>query len=464
MRMFGQEIMAKLKAIVGSNYVSDATEELYIYSRDQGVQEPHLPDCVVMPGSAQEVQAIIAFAVQEKIPIVPMGGGLVLSGLTVPLKGGVVLDMKRMNRIIEVNETSHYAVVEAGTSQGMLDAYLRKRHPTLKHSLPDAPPSATIAGNIAIHGSGHLSQSQGGFHSEMVTGLEVVLPTGELLRLGSCSTVPSWFSRAPLPDLVGLFLGWNGTTGVITKVGIKLYPRPKLHDVMVFMTEDIDLAPEIITLVINTEAAEDINYALAPKPDYLQGFQMTVINVTANSAEELQMKKKIIRDALRIFYETKEAGFMPVPPNMKAGFLEAPQKALSKFADVRKGGGFEYVGAIIPIEKIPDACRAGISITAKHKITYSLGARIVGRGSCAMFFFAYPFNRTDREEVERVKRALEDTNETALKLGGIPWKAEFQGQQLIMKQMEPESYRLMQKIREVLDPAGIMNPGNWEVC
>jgi glycolate oxidase len=233
---------------------------------------------------------------------------------------------------------------------------------------------------------------------------------------------------------------------------------------MVFMTEDIDLAPEIITRVINTEAAEDINYALAPKPDYLQGFQMTVINVTANSAEELQMKKKIIRDALRIFYETKEAGFMPVPPNMKAGFLEAPQKALSKFADVRKGGGFEYVGAIIPIEKIPDACRAGISITAKHKITYSLGARIVGRGSCAMFFFAYPFNRTDREEVERVKRALEDTNETALKLGGIPWKAEFQGQQLIMKQMEPESYRFMQRIRKVLDPAGIMNPGNWEVC
>ncbi len=289
-----------------------------------------------------------------------------LSGLTVPLKGGIVLDMKRMNSIIEINEKSHYAVVEAGTSQGMLDAYLRKHHPGLKHSLPDAPPSATIAGNIAIHGSGHLSQSEGGFHSEMVTGLEVVLPTGELARFGSCSTVPSWFSRAPLPDLVGLFLGWNGTTGVITKVGIKLYPRPKIHDVMVFMTEDIDLAPEIITRVINTEVAEDINYALAPKPDYLNGFQMTVINVTANSGPEMKMKKQIIRDALHDFYETKEAGFMPVPPNMKAGFLEAPQKALSKFADVRKGGGFEYVGAIMPIEKIPDACRAGMEITARN--------------------------------------------------------------------------------------------------
>jgi len=461
--MLDQEIIGNLKTILGSDYVSDAAEELFIYSRDQGVQDPHMPDCVVMPGSTLEVQEIIRLAVQKKIPVVPMGGGLVLSGLTVPLKGGIVLDMKRMNRIIEISEKSHYAVVEAGTSQGMLDAYLRKHHPGLKHSLPDAPPSATIAGNIAIHGSGHLSQSEGGFHSEMVTGLEVVLPTGELARFGSCSTVSSWFSRAPLPDLVGLFLGWNGTTGVITKVGIKLYPRPKIHDVIVFMTEDIDLAPEIITRVINTEVAEDINYALAPKPDYLNGFQMTVINVTANSEAEMKMKKQIIRDALHDFYETKEAGFMPVPPNMKAGFLEAPQKALSKFADVRKGGGFEYVGAIMPIEKIPEACRAGMEITARNRITYSLGARIIGRGHCAMFFFAYPFNRADREEVERVKNALEDTNETALKLGGIPWKTEVQGQQLILKQMEPETYKVMKKIRDVLDPAGIMNPGNWEV-
>ena len=145
----------------------------------------------------------------EKIPVVPMGGGLVLSGLSIPQRGGIVLDMKRMNRIIEVNESSRYAVVEAGTSQGMLDAYLRKHHPKLKHSLPDAPPVATIAGNVAIHGSGHLSQSEGGFHSEMVTGLEVVLPTGEIVKLGSCSTVPYWFARAPFPTSRGF--SWDGT-------------------------------------------------------------------------------------------------------------------------------------------------------------------------------------------------------------------------------------------------------------
>ncbi|HOY74605.1 MAG TPA: FAD-binding oxidoreductase [Deltaproteobacteria bacterium] len=459
-----QAIVERLKAIVGEAYVSDAAEELFIYSRDQGVQDPHEPDWVVMPGGTAEVASVVELARAEKIPVVPMGGGLVLSGLSVPLRGGIVLDMKRMNRILEVNDQSHYAVVEAGTSQGMLDAYLRKHHPGLQHSLPDAPPAATIAGNIAIHGSGHLSQSEGGFHSEMVTGLEAVLGTGEVVKLGSCSTVPAWFSRAPLPDLVGLFLGWNGTTGIITKVGIKLFPRPRFHDVLVYMTEDIDLAPVVINRVIGTSMAEDINYAMAPKPDYLRGFQMTVINYTANTEQELTFKRNALRSVMKDLYETRRSGFMPVPPNMKSGFLEAPQKALSKFADVRKGGGFEYVGAIIPVEKIPDACRAGMDITARHGITYSLGARIIGRGHAAMFFFAYPFNRVDRDEVERVKHALDDTNGTALALGGIPWKTEVQGQRLIMDRMDPATKELMKRVRGVLDPAGIMNPGNWEVA
>ncbi len=457
-----QALVERLKAIVGEAYVSDTPEDRYIYARDQGVQHPREPDFVVLPASTNEVQQIVRLAASAGVPVVPMGGGLVLSGLTVPQKGGIVLDMKRMNRILEVNEQSHYAVVEAGTSQGMLDAYLRRRHPGLKHSLPDAPPVATIAGNIAIHGSGHLSQSEGGFHSEMVTGLEVVIGTGEVVRLGSCSTVPGWFSRAPLPDLAGLFLGWNGTTGVITKVGIKLYPRPKNHDVLIYMTEDIDLAPVVLNRVVETSLAEDINYALAPKPDYLSGFQMTVINFTAVTEDELAFKRRALREALRDLYETKASGFLPMPPTMKAGFLEAPQKTLSRFADVRKGGGFEYVGAIMPMEQIPNACRAGMEIASRHGIAYSLGVRIVGRGHAAMFFFAYPFNRSDRDEVERVRLALEETNEAALDIGGIPWKAEVQGQRLIMERMDPATKTLMQRVRKVLDPAGIMNPGNWE--
>ena len=108
------KVYERLSEIVGKDYVSDTAEERFIYSRDQGVQEPHMPDYVVMPQSTLEVQSIIRLANTHKIPVVPMGGGLVLSGLTVPQKQGIVLDMKRMNKILEISEGSHYAVVEEG--------------------------------------------------------------------------------------------------------------------------------------------------------------------------------------------------------------------------------------------------------------------------------------------------------------------------------------------------------------
>ena len=240
-----EEAYRELASIVGERYVSNHPEERFIYSRDMGTMDPSYPDFVVMPNSTEEVRKIVLLANQIGMAIVPMGGGLTLSGLCRPLRGGIVLDMKRMNRIIEVNEAGRYVLVEAGTSQGMLQAYLQKHHPALKHSIPDSPPIATIAGNVLIHGSGHLS-AMGGFHSEMLNGLEVVLPTGDVVRVGSCAASPYWFSRSPLPDLSGLFLGWAGTTGVVTKLAIKLYPKRLLSDVRVLVTEDEELMSEII--------------------------------------------------------------------------------------------------------------------------------------------------------------------------------------------------------------------------
>lgn len=199
----------QLAEIVGPEFVSDAPEEKYIYAMDPGTMPPCEPDYVVMPGSTEEVQKILRAANEHRVPVVPLGAGLVLSGLSRALKGGIVLDMKRMNHVIEVNQMSRYALVEAGTSQGMLQAYLKKHCADLKHSAPDAPPAATIAGNVSIHGSGHMSAA-GGFHSDMLNGLEVVLPTGEVARIGSCAMSSYWNARAPCRTWRGFFLGGPG--------------------------------------------------------------------------------------------------------------------------------------------------------------------------------------------------------------------------------------------------------------
>ncbi len=119
--------------------------------------EPCEPDVVILPGDAEQISKILYLANENKIPVYCMGAGLTLSGLHRAINGGILIDMKRMDRVVEVNEKSRYLVVEAGISQGKLQAYLKKNYPHFKHSMPDAPPAATIGGNIAIHGSGHLS-------------------------------------------------------------------------------------------------------------------------------------------------------------------------------------------------------------------------------------------------------------------------------------------------------------------
>jgi FAD/FMN-containing dehydrogenase len=456
-----KEVVDALAKIVGPEYVSNHPEERFIYSRDPGTMEPREPDVVVIPGSTGEVQEIMRLASEKGIPVVPMGGGLVLSGLTRPLKGGIVLDMKRMNRILEVNETGRSALVEAGASQGMLQAYLRKHHPKLKHSIPDAPPIATIAGNVMIHGSGHLS-ALGGLHSDMLNGMEVVLPTGEIVKIGSCATSPYWFSRAPLPDLAGLFIGWAGTTGVATKLGIKLFPNRPLNDVGIFVTEDPELVPDILHRIAGTAVAEDITAWMTPKPEWARGLQMINVNYGAETRRELLLKRDLIRESVRRYIDEKVGGFMPLIPDMKQRFLAAPQSTLAVFADTRKGGGFEYVGGIMPIDLFPVAYRKGIEIAERCGVAYSTGARLIGLGHCMMFFYAYAFNRADAADVRLAQEALEATNETVLEMGGIPWKAEAPAQKQIIRRMDPETFSLMNRLRGLLDPKGIMNPGNWE--
>ena len=116
----------------------------------------------------------------------------------------------------------------------------------------------------------------------------------------------------------------------------------------------------------------------------------------------------------------------------------------------------------MPIELFSKAYSTGLKLGERFHIPCGMGARIIGQGHCMMFFYAYPFNRRDESVMENTRRALAKTNEEALKLGGIPWKAEAPAQKDIIKYMDPDTFDLMNRIRGVLDPKGIMNPGNWE--
>jgi len=456
------DILKSLIDIVGERGVSNAPEELWFYARDPGVLEPHKPDYVVAPKTTEQVQKIVQLANREKIPVVPMGNGMALTGLVIPLKGGIVLDMKRMNKILEVNEKARYVVMEGGTSQGVLKAYLQENHPHLRHSIPDAPPSTTIAANVALHGQGRLT-NQYGFNSDMVTGMEIVLPTGEVCLIGSPSLGPYWFSKGPtLPDISGLFLGWLGTTGVITKLGMKLFPNKKIREVEMFVTDRAEIIPEIFYRLTHLEILEDVNAWFQPKPlIFKDNFHITIY-FTGDTEDEIEFKRKMIWDSLQEFIDSKDGGFMSVQYT-KDMLLEMPQRGIANFADVPKGGGFEYSGPITIIEHFPQYAAKVVELAKKYDVLYASSARLISGGHCMMFSISFAFNRNNPAMMQRVKEALDEATAFALEMGGVPWKPNFMEQKMTMEKMHPTTLKLMQMIKKNLDPQGIMNPGNWEV-
>ena len=450
-------ILNELINIVGQEFVSNSAEDLYIYSQDPGASIPRPTDFVVMPKTVEEIQKIVRLANAEIIPIVPMGGGLTLSGLVIPVKGGIVLDMKRMDKIIEINETSRYALLEAGVTTGALLSFLNENHPGLEPPIPDAPPSATVAGNVLIHGSGYLSQRYGD-HGGLINGIEVVLPNGEVCKFGSCSVSDFWFGRGPIPDFIGLFTSSFGTFGIVTKVSIQLFAKSKMRQIVFGLLKDPKDLPEILLKVTETRLAEDVLIGKQDKPEWMKGYVFLMVYITGDSEEDMERQVKILK---RIYRKAK-ARFMKAPQRMIDIYMDKPIFAAGA-ADYRKGGGFEYVGAFLPLEKVPEAYERAAEISLKYGIPPTIGSRLIGGIHTIVMFFSYSFNRADPNDMENARKALHETNELALELGGIPWKVELDGQKLLLEKMDPNYKNLLKHIKNLLDPNGIMNPGNWEV-
>lgn len=449
-------IYKALTEIVGEDHASCQPEDLFTYSKDLGTSEPKLPDYVAVPKTTEEVQKIVLLANREKIPIVPLGGGMSLAGLALPLKGGIALDMKRMDRIIELNEKARYVVVEAGVSQGKLTSYLHNKYPNLMHSEPGAPPAATVGGNIAIHGQGDLAHPFG-FNSDMVNGMEIVLPTGEICKFGSCAIGSGWFTQHPLPDL-NLFLGWSGSTGIITKMSLKLYPCKRIREMDIFVVEDEELVPDILYELTHTVMTEDLIATSSAIPPYFNRLHHILINISGDSEEEIEFKRQLLYDNKLANYIHEGSG------GIAAVSQDSPRPQISKSADWKKGGGFEYVGSIMPVSAYPECYRKGAEISERHHIPYTVLGRVIGSSHAMMFSWSYAFNRADPETVKHAGEALHETDDLVLDLGGVIWKPAVYGQKLVMEKMDPNTLEFMKKIKNFLDPNGIMNPGNWEVA
>lgn len=197
---------------------------------DRG-QMPPRPDYIVSPETVSEVARIVRLANRHKIPVIPYGGGTGTQGGTVPLFGGIILDLKKLNRLIRIDEESLTVTAQAGVHGQTLERECNKRGLTLAH-YPASQFGATVGGYVAARGSGTLSTKYGKAE-DMVLSLEIVLPNGEVMRT---LPVPS---HACGPGLLPLFIGSEGTLGIITEVTMRLDPIPQERRFRAYLFENL---------------------------------------------------------------------------------------------------------------------------------------------------------------------------------------------------------------------------------
>jgi glycolate oxidase len=213
------EILSAIKAIVGEDAVISQREGMEKYSHDETEDLTYYPEVVVKPGSTQDVSDLMKLCNQHLIPVTPRGAGTGLSGGALPIKGGLLLAMERFNKILNIDEENLQATVEPGViTEVFMDAVAEKG--LLYPVDPASKGSCFIGGNVS-HGSGGPRVVKYGTIREYILNLEVVLPDGGIIWTGA-----NTLKYASGYNLTQLMIGSEGTLGIITKVVVKLIPRP----------------------------------------------------------------------------------------------------------------------------------------------------------------------------------------------------------------------------------------------
>ena len=464
------EVLKKLIDLLGADYVSVRDSDKLIYSTDwswmlqmwldRGL-EPTKPDVIVHPGSAQDVSEIMKIANVHQVPVIPWGGGSGSQGGAGPVLGGILLDTKRMDKIIEINEHSLTVTAQAGVNGTQLEWALNERGLTLPH-YPASANCATLGGYLAPRGSGVISTKYGKAE-QLVMSMEVVLPTGEIIR------TPSVPNHASGPDFMGLWVGAEGTLGVITEATMQIERLPECRllrgvlfkdlaqaleagrrimtqrlDPLVVRLYDLPSTKKMIKRVLNLEL-EGAYLAL--------GFDGWTEIATAQEKRALAIcdefgAQDLGREPGEIWWENRYKFYFP---------------PLSLFLP-QMYGTTETVTTFDNIERLYYAKKGVIEENyAEWDVNY------IGHFSHWFPWGAMLYDRfVINEPPQDPKEALALHNEiwtrairTALANGGMLNEHHGIGLKLgyLMPEMYGSAWPMLQTIKDALDPQGIMNPG-----
>jgi glycolate oxidase len=455
-RRLDKNLIRQIEDIVGKDNVLSSKEDLICYGYDATNLEA-LPNLVVFPGKVEEVSAILKLANKHRFPVVPRGMGTGFSGGSIPVLGGIVLVMTQFNRIIEIDTENLVATVEPGVITGDLQKAAEK----LGLFYPPDPASqlyCTIGGNVAECAGGPKAIKYG-VTKDYVLGLEVVLPTGEIVHTG-VRTMKGVVGY----DLTKLFVGSEGTLGIITKIILKLVPMPEGKRTMMVVFRTVEDAATAVSRIISSKIVPSMlefmdAASIRCVEDYLQiglprdAGALLLIEVDGDREILEKYIEKINRIALELNrYEMKIAA-----DEKEIELLYNARKAISP-ASYRLNPTKMAEDITVPRNRIATFIRES------RKIAEERGLKIInfGHAGDGNIHTSIMINDKNEGEKEMAEAAIEEIFKLTLRLGGTLsgehgigiTKAPYIGLEL-----DPAAIEVMRKIKRVLDPNNILNPG-----
>ncbi len=450
------KLVKELEDIVGEENVLTTPEDLLCYSYDSTVLE-HLPEVVVLPEATDEVAATVKLANREKIPIVPRGAGTNLAGGTIPIEGGIVLTLTRMRQILEIDAVNMVALVQPGVVTGRLQAEVAKQG----LYYPPDPASlkvTTLGGNVAMDAGGPHALKYG-VTSDYVMGLEVVLPQGQVIRTGGKA-----IKNVTGYNLTQLFVGSEGTLGVVTEITLRLIPQPQSSGSAMAGFSNLDDAATLVNRILSAGVIPAVieimdNMTLQTVEDYLQ------IGLPRDAAALLLIQMDGVQEAVqqelkavaKLCRENRATLVQVASTNDEEDQLWKARRSISpSLTRVRPNKLGEDIS--VPREAIAETVRRIQEISERR----NLPIVIFGHISDGNLHPNILFDHQNPEEVESVEAAAGDIFAAAIAVGGT--LSGEHGIGLLKKKylrldLPPETIEVMKSIKRALDPNNIMNPG-----
>jgi len=454
-----KEIVNQLKEIVGAENVIDNGTDLFCYSYDGSFfQGPaNAPGVVILPDSTQEVSDIAKLAYKHEIPIIPRGAGTNLSGGTIPKGDCIILQMTRMNSIINIDRRNMIAVVEPGVVNGKLQEEL-SRLGLLYPPDPASLNTSTIGGNIA-EGAGGPRGVKYGVTKDYVLALEVVLADGTVLKTGA-ATMKSVAGY----DLTRLITGSEGTLAIITQATLRLIPKPQSRQTVLVFFDVLDKTAntvmEIMAQGIVPSALELIDKTYI---HYIEQYMAIGLPLDAEAMLLIDV------DGPEVALSQEVAAIINICEAQGAISIRSAkeEEEIDKLWTARRGGFgalARYHATIlaeditVPRDKIPETIRKSREILEKYNLKSTILAH-AGDGNLHVNILT---DEKKVEEIARVNQALPELFQVAVDLGGTITGEHGVGlSKALFLPMEVgvEGMYIMKGIKDVFDPKNILNPG-----